>query len=65
MAASNTARQAAFEPKSECALLPSPSDTKVVNDGSPDAFGLEAGEEESHDWDALVVGDGARAQHGG
>ena len=38
---------------------------EVVDDGSPDAFGLEAGEEESHDWDALVVGDGARAQHGG
>lgn len=31
---------------------------QVVDDGSPDAFGLEAGEEESHDWGALVVGDG-------
>ena len=31
---------------------------QIVDDGSPDAFGLEAGEEESHDWGALVVDGG-------
>ena len=32
---------------------------EVVDDGPPDAFGLEAREEERHSWSVLVMGGGA------
>ena len=31
---------------------------EVVDDGPPDAFGLEAREEERHSWSVVVMGDG-------